>query len=133
MEHTNYHRFLRVLSIVCAIALVFESGILSESTARLSQNTYAYLANAIGMSASVKPTELNQLTASLTEKEQELAAREAALLEREIAIDLSTGTTNNDNATYILASILFILLVLILLNYTLDYLRAREEQTPKTV
>jgi len=133
MEHSNYHRILRISSLVCAITLVFESGILSESTAQISIGTHAYLANAIGMSASVQPTELNQYTAELTSIERDLAAREAALREREIAVDLSAGSSNNDTATYVLASILFILLVLILLNYALDYLRVREEQTMKTV
>lgn len=119
--------------MVCAIALVFESGILSESTAKISMDTHAYLANAIGMSASVEPTELNRYTAKLTSMERDLEAREAALREREIAVDLSSGSSNNDTATYVLASILFILLVLILLNYALDYLRIREERNLKTV
>jgi hypothetical protein len=82
------------------------------------------------MSASVTPTELNQYTAALTQKQRELEAREAALTEREIAVDISTGgTVNSDTTTYILASILFILLVLIVLNYVLDYLRSRERQS----
>jgi ABC-type Na+ efflux pump permease subunit len=115
--------------------LVFESGILSESTAVLSQNTHSYLANAVGMSAGVAPTELNQYTAQLTQKERELAAREASLEEREIAVNLSTApnSSSNDRATYILSGILFILLVLILLNYALDYLRRKETQQPQTV
>jgi hypothetical protein len=126
---------LRVSLLVCAIALVFESGILSESTAVLSQNTHSYLANAVGMSAGVAPTELNQYTAQLTQKERELAAREASLSEREIAVNLSTapGSSSNQRATYIMSSILFILLVLILLNYALDYLRQKEARQTQTV
>ena len=136
--HTSdslYHSLLRVSLLVCAIALVFESGILSESTAVMSQNTHSYLANAVGMSAGVAPTELNRLTAQLTQKERELAAREASLSEREIAVNLSTapGSGSNQRVTYILSSILFILLVLILLNYTLDYLRLKETRQTQTV
>lgn len=128
MQHSTYHRSLRVAVVVCAFVLLFVSGLVSQTTAQLSHNTHLYLANAIGMSASVKPTELNELTAELTAKERELAAREAALREREIAVNLSTGeTASTDIATYILSSILFILLVLILLNYVLDYLRAKEQ------
>ena len=52
-------------------------------------NTHSYLANAIGVGASVQPTELNQYTAQLTERETALDAREAALREREIAVELS--------------------------------------------
>lgn len=133
MSSTNYHRVLRISAVVCALALVFESGLLSDSTAQMSKNTHSYLANAIGMSAAVRPTELNMYTAQLTAKEQELAAREAALSEREISVDISSGSTNSDTSTYIMASILFILLVLILLNYMLDYLRARDEEMMKTV
>lgn len=127
LEDTNYHKVLRIASVVCALVLVFESGLINESTSQISQGTHAYLANAIGMSAGVKPTELNQYTAALTQKERELEAREAALLEREIAVDLETsGVPSNDTAVYLLSSVLFILLVLILLNYVLDYLRSRE-------
>lgn len=133
MEQSNYHRALRIASLVFAIALVFESGIINSSTAHISKGTHVYLASVIGMSASVQPTELSQYTAELTAKETELAAREAALQEREIAVNLTSGSSKNDTATYTLASILFILLVLILLNYTLDYLRVREEREMQTV
>jgi hypothetical protein len=126
-QFSNYHKILRVSLVVCAVMLVFDSGIISESTAKLSNGTQNYLANAVGMTASVAPTELNQFTAELTEREKELSAREAALREREIQVGINTGGQTNDYSTYLLASILFILLVLILLNYTLDYLRSREE------
>ena len=128
----TYHRLLRVSAVVVTLVLVFQSGLISDTTARVYRGTEVYLANSIGISASVEPTELNMYTAALTEKEKELAAREAALREREIAVDLNTNT-GEQNTTYILASILFILLVLILLNYTLDYLRAREELLAKSV
>lgn len=129
MEHTTYHKVLRVSAVVFALLLVFESGLISESTTRLSQNAHMYVASAVGMSASVEPNEINQITAVLTQREKELDEREAALEEREIAVNLSTGSeTDSDKAVYILSSILFILLVLILLNYTLDYLRAKEER-----
>ncbi|MCA9356825.1 hypothetical protein H6784_00445 [Candidatus Nomurabacteria bacterium] len=134
MQYSNYHRVLRVSAVVVAVVLLFESGLVSDATVRISQDTHLYLANAIGMTAKVQPTELNQLTAALTAKEKELAAREAALSEREIAVDFSGGADGNEKATYLLASILFILLVLILLNYVLDYIRIRDERTEvKTV
>ncbi len=132
LQDSNYHRVLRVASVVVAVVLVFESGLLTQASKELAQNTHSYLANAIGISASVQPTELNQLTAALTQKEQELAAREAALAEREIAVDLAPGAVT-ETTTYIMASILFILLLLIVLNYTLDYLRAREEREMQPV
>lgn len=128
MEHTIYHKVLRVFSVVFALMLIFESGIINESTIAISQNAHMYVANAVGMSASVAPNELNQITAALTEKEKELDKRESALNEREIAVNLSTNNeTSSDKAIFILSSILFILLILIVLNYTLDYLRSKEE------
>lgn len=134
LRDSNYHRFLRVAAVVCAVVLVFESGLLRESTKGLAEQTHLYLASAIGVNASVPKTELNQLTAQITQKEQELQAREAALREREIEAGLTSGVSNStDNTTYIMAGILFILLVLILLNYTLDYLRLRELQVSKPV
>lgn len=126
MRNTTYHRVLRVSSVVCATVLLFESGLVVTSTQKLSVNTHQYLANAIGMSASVEPTELNMMTAELTAQKLALNSREAALKEREIAVDLA-GSGSNQKAVYILASVLFILLVLILLNYALDYLRMREK------
>lgn len=137
IQHTNYHRILRVSAVVCAAVLLFESGIVSQSTVQLSQNTHRYLANSVGMSASVTPTELNTYTAELTAQKKALEAREAALAEREIQVGLAEGGATNQRATYIIAGLLFILLTLIILNYTLDYLRAREQKfltgTPKTV
>jgi len=135
IKNSLYHSILRVSLLVCAITLVFESGILSQSTAVLSQNTHSYLANAVGMSVGVAPTELNQYTAQLTQKERELDKREATLAEREIAVNLTSGQggRSNEQFTYILAGILFILLLLILLNYTLDYLRLKEARQMQTV
>jgi hypothetical protein len=93
-----------------------------HSTMLLSQNTHQYLANAVGVGAAVEPTELNVVTAELT------AARIELEREREINVGLAQGR-RSDTVIYILSGILFILLVLIVLNYTLDYLRYREQKT----
>lgn len=130
---STYHKILRVSSVVCALILIFDSGLIHKSTSLISENAQEYVSASVGMSASVQPTELNQLTAALTAKEQELAAREAALNEREIGVNISSPSTDSDASTYIIASILFVLLVLILLNYALDYLRMKEEKESITV
>ncbi len=127
-KDSMYHRVLRVCAVVAALVLLFESGLVHHSTALLSSNTHRYLANAVGVGASIEPTELNTLTAELTAQKRALEDREAALREREIAVDLG-GSASNDQATYVLASILFILLVLIVLNYVLDFLRARQKES----
>lgn len=127
MQQSNYHRILRVAMVVCALVLVFDSGLLADSTKQLSEGTQNYLTAAVGMNASVIPTELNQFTAELTNKQRELDERELAVSQREISLGLNEGESARDYSTYVLASVLFILLVLILLNYTLDYLRIKEE------
>jgi hypothetical protein len=130
-----YHRVLRVSAVVCALMLLFESGLVSPVTKQLSVETHQYLANAVGVGASVGPTELNSLTSELTKQKLALEAREQAVKEREIEIGLAEGQSSNETSTYVLSGILFILLVLIILNYTLDYLRARENfsRPPQTV
>lgn len=125
MKDSLYHRVLRVSAVVCALVLLFESGLISQSTVILSQNTHQYLANAVGMTTTVEPTELNTLTAELTAQKRLLDQRELAIKEREIEVGLKPGQSN-DTATYVLASILFVLLVLIILNYVLDFVRSRE-------
>ena len=129
IEDSLYHRVLRVSAVVCACVLLFESGLVSPVTKQLSLHTHQYLANAVGVGASVEPTELNSLTSDLTKQRLALQAREQAVREREIEIGLVPGESSQDTSIYILSGILFILLVLIILNYTLDYLRAREINT----
>lgn len=128
MEHTLYHSFLRVSAVVCAIALLFDGGFIVEDTASLSQNTQHYLANAISVSAGIEPTELNTLTAQLTERQRELDAREQAIVEREIVLQKNpTVATGSNFSTFLISVTLFILLALIILNYGLDYARVRKE------
>ena len=126
LEDTMYHRVIRTSALVCALVLLFESGIISQSTARLAQNTNQYLANAVGVGAGVEPTELNTLTAELTSQKKKLGEREAAIHEREIEVGLASGEVPGQTTTYVLAGVLFMLLMLIVLNYILDYLRSRE-------
>jgi hypothetical protein len=125
--NSTYHSILRIALAVVAVVLVFQSGLLSDTTARLATNTEQYLANAVGVSVGVAATDLNQMTAALTEQQRLLDARAEALAEREIQVELSASGRSQNTATFILATILFILLVLIVLNYALDYVRAREQ------
>ena len=98
---------------------------LYEVITQLSQHTVVYMASAVGMYAAVEPNGVNEITAALTAKETELDAREAALSERELNVGVAgSGSSSPDYATFILSVIVFILLVLMVLNYVLDYLRA---------
>ena len=126
-RHTDslYHSLLRVSLLVTAFLLVFESGLLHPRTAALFQSTASYLsANAIGVFAGVEPNEINRLAAELAERERILAAREAALNEPSPARDFP-APRQSDLSTYLLSVILFILTVLVVLNYILDWQRMR--------
>lgn len=130
LTQSLYHTVVRSAALLCAVVLMFESGIISPLTKQLSDETRFYLANAIGMTAVIEPTELNQQTAILTERMTELDKREQALAAREIAVSLSTNSpASNQTSTYILSLLLFFLLTLIILNYVMDFIRARDNRT----
>ena len=123
-----YHSVLRTSALTLALILVFVSGVVTPVTQQLSQQTERFLASAVGIYASVEPNGLNEVTAALTAKETSLAAREAAITERELSLGLNKGQVEGEYTTYILSVILFILLVLIVTNYLLDYLRSRPKK-----
>ena len=129
MRDSLYHKILRVSAAVATLVLVFVSGLVSERTANLASQTQSHLANAVGVSVGVEETELNRITAALTERERTLAERELALEQREIDVGIRTDAgepVRSVNTTLILVILLSIIIVLLLLNYILDYLRYRQ-------
>ena len=124
-----YHMVLRVTGVMLALLLVFDSGVLLPVTKELSIGAQQYVANTVGATARVEQTELNTLTAELTRQKKELDEREVALNERELSVGLGGGTQqsvqSDSISTYILSVLLFIILVLIVLNYALDFARSR--------
>lgn len=130
IEHSQYHKFLRISALVVTAVLLFQSGIISQTTKNLTNNTGHYLANAVGMYASVAPNEVNTLTAEITRLEGVLEETESELAKaREIEVNLSQQTNPTEDTTYALSAILFIILVLIVLNYALDFVRARKVES----
>lgn len=125
LENTLYHSFLRVAVAVFALALVFDSGLLFSSTSNISNLVQQNVANVIGVSVGVAPNDVNVLTARITELETDLDAKE-----RLIAVNLEGRETGGglDTSTFVLSTAVFILLVLMILNYTLDYLREKRPQ-----
>jgi hypothetical protein len=122
----RYISILRVSLLTTAIALIFDGGFVLPVTKQLSDNTVMYMADVgVGVFARVEPNELNTLTAQISERERELNAREAALSEREIQARSYTTNDPVDYSTYILSLILFVLTVLVVLNYAMDFARAR--------
>lgn len=127
MAHGRYHSLLRTSAVVVAMVLMFDGGFINPFSKQLSDNTIEYLASsAVGVFANIEPNGINEFTAELTKKQQELDAREAALSEREIQARDFGSRSENDYSTYILSAILFLLTVLIMLNYTLDWMRVRK-------
>ncbi len=122
LEQTLYHSLLKIFAVVLAVVLVFDSGLLFPVTKQISTDTGQYLANSVGVTVGVAPTEVNQLTARITELEGQLEEAN----ERQIAVNLNTEDgVSVDRSTFVLSAILFILLVLIVLNYALDFVRMR--------
>jgi len=127
LEETSYHKILRISSAVVATVLLFQAGFVSSTTALMAKGTQDYMANAVGVFVGVTPTQLNQITAEVTAQKLALDSREQAIVEREIAVGIKPGTSSTQSTTtFILSGALFILLVLIILNYALDYVRSRE-------
>ena len=123
MQRSLYHIFLRTSALTLSLVLLFVSGTLSPVTQQLSQDTGLYLASAIGIKAAVAPTEINTLAAELLERDKQLT-------EREIAINLKEAKTKGmpDLSTFMLSIAVFVLLVLMVVNYALDYRRARSKK-----
>lgn len=121
-----YHKLLRIGALTLALVLLFDSGIFSPITHELSSDTGKYLANAIGMYAAVPSTEINTLSEQLLDRERQLQ-------EREISVSLKESKNEGVGSvsTFILSVALFVLLVLIVLNYLLDYVRNRQEKLLK--
>lgn len=123
MTQTLYHQLLRISALTLALVLLFVSGVLSPVTKELSKGAGDYLATAIGMNAAVLPTDVNTLSAQLSERDRELT-------QREIAVGLKENApASSDLATYVMSILLFILLVLIVLNYVLDFMRAHSKES----
>ncbi len=130
-----YRSALRILSLVVAIVLVFQSGLVGKTASLLTNDTIRYVASVAKMTASVEPTELNKYTTALTRKENELKRREEIIRERELKLGIpgrndadksfnfngGGGYYNDKQITLVLAIILFILLILIIMNYVADY------------
>jgi cytochrome b subunit of formate dehydrogenase len=127
MQVNRYHKFLRTSMLIVACVLVFDSGMLLPVTKQLSYSTQHYLASVgSGMFASVPENEYNGLSAQLAEQQRVLDAREAALREREIAARTFDAAEESMNSTYVLSIILFILTVLVIFNYIMDFARMRQ-------
>ncbi len=127
MQVSRYHKFLRVSLLVTACALVFDSGAFFPVTREFSNTTVSYIAS-VGSQvlANVPQNEINVLSGQIAEQQRVLDLREAELNEREIASRSFITKTESDYSTYIISTILFIITVLLVLNYAMDWARVRK-------
>jgi len=134
MHVNRYQSFLRVSLLTTALILLFDSGLILPVTKQLSNETIDHLASAgSSVFAQVPPNEINQFSAQLSEQQRILDAREAALREREIAARGYGNTGTSDYSTYIISTILFILTVLLVLNYAMDWNRTQPSRYEKSM
>lgn len=77
---------------------------------------------AVGASAGVLPNEYNTLAQSLLKKESEVNQKEAALAVRE-AVAMQQGGEKDTKLVFVVLSVGISLLILILLNFYLDWRR----------
>lgn len=123
IQTSLYHSSLRIALVVFAMVLVFDSGLFLPVTKQLSTNAGLHVAQVVGVSVGVTPNEVNQLTSRITELETELEQKE-----RLIAVSVEGRNSGAfDTSTFVLSVIVFVLLLLIILNYVLDYARSRRQ------
>ncbi len=93
--------------------------------------TYENLASIAMLSASVPVTPENTLALQFEQRDSELSAREEQLLERErlLGAKYDEAIAHNKRLTlYVLGSVTFLLLLLILLNFYLDLKRGEGDR-----
>ncbi|MFN3188586.1 MAG: hypothetical protein ACK42D_03555 [Candidatus Paceibacteria bacterium] len=110
-----YHSILRISVLLFALALVFESGILSPATKTFSHITGQQFATAIHATIDTATYDESGVLAPEVQSQQISQANTAS-------------TQPLSRSTFLLSTLVFILLLLIVLNYILDYLRNRERQ-----
>lgn len=110
MDDSMYRILLRVSALTLALVLLFVSGIFSPITRELSSGTGTYLASVV---------DTVPLQPDVSKKIQN---------ENVIGINKQQSThTASDVPAFILSVILYIVLVLIISNYVLDYTRGRQK------
>lgn len=116
MEHKTFTTRSLILCAVLFVSL-FTLGSVSLGPKEFTRQ----LGSAVSVSAGVAANEYNTLAQAIFEKEAEVNAREAALAEREMAV--MNGSEKDTKLVAIVLSVGFLLLVLILLNFYLDWKR----------
>ncbi len=120
-------------AIIAGVILVTQLGVHDITFGKLATNAYENLANVASMSASIPPNDFNVLAAQFTNKENELTQREQDLLAREASLDAKYQeqiASNKRLTLYVLGAMTLLLVLLIFLNFYFDIKReeAREKE-----
>ena len=87
----------------------------------------AKFGSAIGMSTKIVENPFNKLALDLRDKEEKLNLKEKELNAREVGLD-NTFQTKQPLALWVLAVGIFILFILMLINFIFDYKRKNKEK-----
>lgn len=120
-------------ALIAGVVLVSQLAINDISFGKLATNAYENLANVASMSASIPPNDFNILAAEFSKKENELTQREQDLLAREAGLDAKYQeqiAANKRLTLYVLGGMTLLLVMLIFLNFYFDIKReeARENE-----
>ncbi len=111
MEHkSNYHRALRIATVVCAAVLLFESGLVRATTRTLAYQTNMFLATSL------------------------VARENADALSSTVALAHSVYATPEqtlNKTLYLISGVTFIFLTLMVLNYAVGFVSSRQPAVVK--
>lgn len=120
----QYAAIIAVLAIITALQ---SPGIPTDGLKKL---VYQNIASVIGVTAGVSSNQYNQLAQQLAQKDLEISSRERELIERERLINEEYQATifrTQNGVFYAISFAALILLLLILLNFYLDYFREKKK------
>ena len=100
------------------------TGILYVTSEGLDRRVFKQLGNVVGMYASIEPNEYSMLAQEIKEKQAELDNREIAIAEKESVL-ADDRATNDRTAVVYVTVISSLLLVLVMLNFYLDWKRRK--------
>ena len=126
LKAKNWLSVFRYLLIITFVFVVVQIVLISIFDFNLVEWRYYPIAQ-VGTTVAVPPNEFNQLAQQLQEKEIDLSEREEALKKQEATLELERLNVLNDkgNTLYYLYVISSLLIVLIVVNYYLDYRRQK--------
>ncbi len=124
----RYAAFVTALAVVAALQ---SPGMPDDGLKKL---VYQNIASVIGVTAGVSSNQYSLLAQQLAQKDLEISSRERELMEREQALNeqyQSAIFRSQNGVFYAISGAALVLLLLILLNFYLDYVREkREEHVP---